>query len=252
MDIIRSVFKNMKIRVVCAMCAAMCAALIVQTVITLSFSDDAGITEAFAVSEGIVISESEAEAAAKLSFEKDNFYQNAEKLFDDVNKALNVNTPVYERDGEKMCIKAEISSERYNVSELVTWSEELENTYFHCVVSINEDGADVMAVKETLENVLDLWGAEHITYVRMDAKKSGAMDEKECEDYVKKVFMRLDAKEVYQGKEGLYTAYGYSKKLTDTITADDKLINVQVSLSYNEEQDVTEITLGYPIINTSY
>lgn len=51
---------------------------------------------------------------------------------------------------------------------------------------------------------------------------------------------------------GIFYTVGYSKKLTDTITADDELINVQVSYSYNEKEDVMEISVGYPVINDSY
>lgn len=252
MEIIKSVFRNVKIRIVSAVCASLCAVILVQTVVTLSFSDDTEITEAFATSDGIMISDREVEATAKLSFKKDNFYPESEKFLDAVNRALELDNVSYEKDDEKICIKFNAASDNYAVSGVVTWSEELQNTYFHCVVGVNENVSDISAVKKILDTVLDKQGTENITYIRINAEKKGVMDKKECKEYVGKVFNRIDAKEVYNGNDGVYVAYGYSKKLTDTITANDKLINVQVSLSYNEAKDLMEISLGYPIINTSY
>lgn len=251
MEIIKSVFRSMKIRLVFAVCMALSAVVSVQAVFSLSVSENAEITEAFATSDGIVITEKEVVATARLPYGKNDFYSDAEKILKDIYAILGEDKASYEKDGEKICIKSYAETERYSVSQLVTWSEELQNTYFKCVVDINDD-TDVLYVKEMIEGVLNKKDAEYVSYVRINAEKEGAMDEKECRDYVKKVFKRLGAEEVCKGSEGFYAAYGYSKKLTDTITAGDKPVNVQVSLSYNEEKDIMEISLGYPIINTSY
>lgn len=252
MEIIKSVFKNIKIRIVFTTCMVLCAVMLVQAAVTRSFSNETKITEAFATSDGIVISEKEVEATARLQFDRNSFYEESQKLFNDINTVFGMQTVSYEKEDEKMCVKASVSDDRYDINSLITWSEELNGTYLHCIINVKQGDADVIKIKQILEKMLDKWEAEQVVYVRISAKRPGYMPESECARYVDRMFNRLDAKEVYKGNDSLYIAYGYSKKLTDTITANNKLINVQVSLSYNEEKDLTEISLGYPIINTAY
>lgn len=75
MNIIKSVFSNTKIKIVCALCAALCVAACVQVILNHSFPDDVKITEAFAASDRVTVSECIVETTARLPFGEGSLYK---------------------------------------------------------------------------------------------------------------------------------------------------------------------------------
>jgi len=254
-DKIKSVFSNTKIKIVCALCAALCAAAFVQIILNQSFPDDVKITEAFAASDKLRVSECVVETTARLSSAEEDFYMSAETLLDELNRELGYNNVSYEKCGGKDVIymKASCKEKDFAVNEIVTKNDIYESTYFHSTVTLKTDTENAENIKKTVENVLKSSDADYVTYIRINAVSDGKMTERQCKAYTDRIFARINAEPVCGGMGGeCFTQYGYSKKLTDTITADDELINVQVSYSYNEKKDAMEISVGYPVINDSY
>ena len=129
----------------------------------------------------------------------------------------------------------------------------LQGEGFRSTVTLKTGTENAENIKKTVENVLKSSDADYVTYIRINAVSDGKMTERQCKAYTDRIFARINAEPVCGGMGGeCFTQYGYSKKLTDTITADDELINVQVSYSYNEKKDAMEISVGYPVINDSY
>lgn len=255
MDIIKSVFSNTKIKIVCALCAALCVAACVQLILNHSFPDDVKITEAFAASDKVTVSECIVETTARLSFGEGSLYKSAKSFLSELNRALGYENISYEkyRGKDVMYVKASYEEEEFIVNEIVTKNILSGSTYFHGTVTLKVDSENSEDIKKTVEGVLDSFGADYITYIKINALKDGKMTVGQCKGYTDRIFSRINAESVCEGKDsGYFTRYGYSKKLTDTITADDELINVQVSYSYNEKKDVMEISVGYPVINDSY
>ena len=255
MDIIKSVFSNTKIKIICALCAALCVAAFIQVILNHSFPDNVKITEAFAASDNVMVSECIVETTARLSFGEDSIYKSAKSFLSELNRELGYDNISYEKyhDEDVIYMKASYEEEDFIVNEVVTKNNLSGSTYFHGSVTLRADTENAEDIKKAAEEVLDSFGADYITYIKINAIKDGKMTYRQCNAYTDRLFSRINAKSVCRGKDsGYFTQYGYSKKLTDTITADDELINVQVSYSYNEEEDVMEISVGYPVINDSY
>ncbi len=236
-----------KIRIVIALCAALCAVASVQIVLNHVFPDRVSITEAFAAADDVSVSECIIEATAQVS--------SMEPLLYTMNSALGYKTASYERKEEEdiIYIKSVYSDDATEVNEIITKNNVTENTYFHIAVTLKSDISGAEDIKGMIEEVLDSYNANYAAYIRINAISDGRMTDEQCRSYTDNIFARLNAGYVCDGADNeYYTQYGYTDKLADTITADNKLINVQASYSYNEIKDAMEISVGYPIINDSY
>ncbi|MCH5251595.1 MAG: YwmB family TATA-box binding protein [Lachnospiraceae bacterium] len=49
-----------------------------------------------------------------------------------------------------------------------------------------------------------------------------------------------------------YVAYGYTSGIANTKNVNGKNINLNVAMSYNEEENCTEIIMGTPLINSDF
>ena len=97
MNIIKSVFSNTKIKIVCALCAALCVAACVQVILNHSFPDDVKITEAFAASDRVTVSECIVETTARLPFGEGSLYKSAKPFLSELNSALGYENISYEK-----------------------------------------------------------------------------------------------------------------------------------------------------------
>lgn len=148
--------------------------------------------------------------------------------------------------------KTEYISDDYSIDCAAVWSDKLQHTYMHCIVKLKKDMSECRIVKEKVEGILEDYEAEYLSYTRIDAYKEGKSDIDDCHRYAADIFGRLGASQVCSASDNIYTEYGYSKEIDEQIETDNKKVNVQISFSYNEEKDVTDICVGTPIINTSY
>lgn len=76
----------------------------------------------------------------------------------------------------------------------------------------------------------------------------------------KNLLNEFDAKEVFdsinetsdESKMKMYSLYGYSKNIEDYVAVGKEKINVNIAFNYNEEDRVTIIHIGSPIVNYDY
>lgn len=54
------------------------------------------------------------------------------------------------------------------------------------------------------------------------------------------------------GADRYFVAYGYTRGLDTGKKVNGKLVNLTVAMSYDEEEDVTRIVLGTPLINSDF
>jgi len=260
-----AVFNNMKIKIVGMFCIALLAMAVMQYIITESFPDDAHITEAFIISDEITISECIVETTACLTEGEDSvsFYEYACETLEEIHGAYSDGMDVngqdisYTNDDIKECVKAEYTEEKFAICDVITRQKASGNTYYHSKITIYSDINTAEKIKRNMDSFFSDNSNDHITYIKVKAYKNGKMSVNECKNITRKFYERLRAKSVSahaQDAENnlLYNCYGYSNKLTDYIDSGKEKINVQISISYNIQNDCSDITLGYPIINDSY
>ncbi len=260
-----AVFKNMKIKIVGMFCIALLVMAFIQYVITESFPDNAYITEAFIISDDITISECIVETTACLSYGEDSvlFYENAGEILRDVSGVYSDHIEKYEPDIsytddiEKECVKSEYEEEGVTICDVVTRQKASGNIYYHSEVTLYSNIDTAEEIKGRMDLFFSDNANDHITYIKVKAYKNGKMSVNECKNITKRMYSRLGAESIsVHSKDAdnnmIYNEYGYSKRLKDYVDSGKEKINVHVSISYNGQNDCSDITLGYPIINDSY
>ena len=64
---------------------------------------------------------------------------------------------------------------------------------------------------------------------------------------------KAGAKQVYAKEyDGIYTAYGYNKKMDEWVNIGGKKVNVNVTVNYNEQTGKSVIHLATPIMQQDF
>ena len=53
-------------------------------------------------------------------------------------------------------------------------------------------------------------------------------------------------------EDNVFTVYGYTKLEPSYMKLNLRKVNIQIVMSYDEEQDKTYVKVGIPIVNSSY
>lgn len=89
--------------------------------------------------------------------------------------------------------------------------------------------------------------------MELEMEQQGNLWKESGDTFVKQLLDMAQAKEVDRIIENeIYTIYGQSKLSENYLTLDDKKVNVQVVMFYDETADKTYIKMGIPIVNSSY
>ena len=97
------------------------------------------------------------------------------------------------------------------------------------------------------------YGIKHITYLRLTREISGNMSENWCRQAAYKFANDAGINLLYDNnKTAIYNCYGYSRELSDHIDADANKINVEMAFWYDEIKNVTNFTIGYPVVNGEF
>ena len=92
----------------------------------------------------------------------------------------------------------------------------------------------------------------HVSF-EVNASQEGDCTTKEKEGLTDEVFELIEAEKIDSITENdLFTVYGYTKLEDSYLKMNGKKVNVQVVMSYDEQEDKTYMKIGVPIVNTSY
>lgn len=249
------IVSNKKIRAVLALCVVLWTFTAAQLVVTYAMTSEKEITEAFATSDNVQISGCTIDIIADLGADRDLFDIESKGSILSVVSAVGDNNMQEDDIAESANVySCQYSADKYDINCAAVWSEELQHTYLHCVVTMKNEISECGKIRQTVQEAIDECGHEYIAYTRVDAFISGRRDDSWNKAYADKIFGRLDAKPIQINNvlnPGM-TEYGYSDRISGGVMSGDEKINVQIAFSYNEEKDITEICVGTPIINTAY
>ena len=81
----------------------------------------------------------------------------------------------------------------------------------------------------------------------------GELNNTEKNSITDKIMQEMNA-EVITGNrsESIYTIYGYSEDIADYVVFGSTKTNVNIAISYDEEEDMTKIYMSTPIINEDF
>ena len=133
----------------------------------------------------------------------------------------------------------------------ITLREDTSRTYLYVELSIYQDNAfDILNYRDIILDTLDDMG---VTQAETTLQLLGAYDGKtsveEWDKLADQMIGKLSGKIIYENRaEELYTIYAYSNLLAEYIMVDNKKINMQVAVRYEEDNNRTVVYLATPII----
>lgn len=125
--------------------------------------------------------------------------------------------------------------------------------YISIDISTKEQLADAWSLYQKVKRVYEEIGVDGKVSFEAEAEQQGDYVSSERESFINDVLKLAKAKQVDAIREnGIYTVYGYTKRVDSYLTLNKKKVNLQITLSYAEQEDKTYIKIGIPIVNSSY
>jgi hypothetical protein len=121
------------------------------------------------------------------------------------------------------------------------------------IVIYEDANNDVLQFKDTVERIfkdLDIQDYKVSTTLQLCGAFEGNLLLDTKNKLADDMISSLDGKIVFENrKDELYTIYAYTGLLKEYITVENAKINIQVAMSYDEENNCTKIYLATPIIS---
>lgn len=120
-------------------------------------------------------------------------------------------------------------------------------------ITIYEDLAYAMECKEQIEEIYREIGMEPNVNICLKGKVAGELSDSRCRELTEDILEKLNASVVQEiDNENYYCLYGYTDRFDRVIYQNGKKINVNLVITYNEEEDMSYLRLAVPYISQSF
>ena len=159
--------------------------------------------------------------------------------------------------GEDYRQKVLIKEGRYATTTLqllsMTVEEDEPEQYILMEIKTKEKMEDAYPLYQKMQRIYDEIGIDGQVSMETVMERDGDLEENAREQITDDLFERLHAVEVNAIMEnGICTVYGYTRKEPSYLTLNGEKVNIQVTLSYDENADKTYVKIGIPIVNSVY
>lgn len=125
--------------------------------------------------------------------------------------------------------------------------------YIYMTCEVKEDIEKLLSYKTLMEKMMKRRGLVPSANLNFRGSKSGKMSLKEKQNVTNFLFRSLEAREVESVKEEeLYTVYGYSDLLKDSVAYGENEINLNLAFTFDEQKGETVFYLSMPYIRSDY
>ena len=163
-----------------------------------------------------------------------------------------------EGDGFSKTILTKESRNAKTILQIVSLYDEEDaygapDQYIAIEISTRTDTKQAVDIYEKVKKIYEEMDIESQVSIEIDASRRGDYVSLQGKGIFEDIFREVKAKKVDDIMEnGICTVYGYTKAEDNYLVLDDKKVNIQIVLSYDEDKDITYIKIGMPIVNSSY
>lgn len=112
---------------------------------------------------------------------------------------------------------------------------------------------NAITYKEKLEDIFKKLNLEPETTINLTGVYDGQLSDESRDAIVKSLLDDINADIITQNEaDNIYNIYAYTKLIDDYMIVEDKQVNVNLAVTYNEIENTTNINLSSPIITTDY
>lgn len=121
-------------------------------------------------------------------------------------------------------------------------------------ITLHENSTkEVYKYKKLLLQIYEQLGMNPVTNIYVSSTLKGKLSDSEIRDEVSSFLGTMDATEVETiDLDGVYCTYGYSRNIDTYAYQNNKKVNVNIAISYNEDEDITYIHKAVPFIDKSF
>lgn len=122
-----------------------------------------------------------------------------------------------------------------------------------CDITIYDDIEYAMECRDQLEKIYQEIGIEANINVYLKGKTAGTLSRSSRDEIVEALLKQLNASIVQEiDNAEYYCMYGYTNQFDRVIYQDGKKINLNLAITYNEDEDMTYLHLAVPYISHSF
>lgn len=125
--------------------------------------------------------------------------------------------------------------------------------YIVIEIKAKEKAENAVSLYNKMKRVYKEIGVEAQVSLEMEIEQEGNCITEDTGSLAEEILKITKAKKVDSiKKDDIFTVYGYTKLEDSYLELNDKKINIQIVMSYDEMQDKTYVKIGIPMVNTSY
>lgn len=189
-----------------------------------------------------------------------NITDNAKKLIlEDIAEDIGINRYTIEdtiEEGNKVKTLSQSSDNGNVVCKFITVGEVPEaecGQYIYIGINLNNSAEAAFSYEEIVKNINEKLGTNSTVTVNLVGEMQGQLSSGVKDMIVDGMLNNINAKIVVQNRDDeLYTVYAYDGDIKEYVKLGKDKVNVNLSIAYDEERDVTMVYLSTPINNQDY
>lgn len=155
---------------------------------------------------------------------------------------------------EKLLLTKEGKNATTIIQIISMQSEESEpEQYIVMEIKAKEKAENAVALYNKMKRVYKEIGVDAQVSLEIEVEQNGNCISEEKGSFAQEILNLTYAKKVDSiTEDDIFTVYGYTKLEDSYLELNGNKVNIQIVMSYDEEQDKTYVKIGVPMVNTSY
>ena len=162
---------------------------------------------------------------------------------------------LYEEENENGTVRVLAKqTDQYSAAiKLLTVEEESPAHYFYVNLALKDSAESALYYRQQIKKAASRFVEDPQVTVNIMGLIDGKCSDAQKEAIVEQLLEDTGSRLVIDGRDGgLYTVYGYTDQMEDSVTVGGETVNLNIAISYDEQNDQTRIYLAAPILDLDY
>lgn len=172
-------------------------------------------------------------------------------ILSDIAKKIGINryewSDYYDEEGAIVKILCQSGNNGEVIVKFIEKDEE--QSYIYTQINLLSGVESIFTYEKIIKDAYDALDVNTNVNVNLKGCIPGYMDREVCSEYASLVMEKAGAKPVTDAwLDNAYTAYGYDKSRKEYVNIGSRHVNVNITISYDEDRDESVIHLATPIM----
>ncbi|GEM_PF-208559 len=125
--------------------------------------------------------------------------------------------------------------------------------YLYIGITLYDTIDQVFAYERTVRNLLADWNMDATVAVHLKGELQGNLSPIQKNQVIQTLLRQADVEVVMEHRgDDVYTVYAYNRSIGDAVKIGSQNVNVNISMNYDEQQNITNVYYATPIQMTDY